>query len=319
MAAAMDHATTGVRLSKNGGAFADRHEGTEPVYDAFGYYLVKLDTTDTNTPGTLTVIFGDAAVCLPCQASFQIIAANVYDSLFGAAGTDLLDVSVVQIGGVAQSATDLKDFADTGYDPATHKVQGVVLADTVTTYTGNTPQTGDSFARIGATGSGLTTLATAAALTVIDDFLDTEVAAILADTNELQTDWVNGGRLDLLIDGIKTKTDYLPSATAGNAGGVFIAGTNAATTVTTALTTTFTGNLTGSVASVTGAVGSVTGAVGSVTGAVGSVTGAVRVGRSQWNYGHFDSGRCHQRGSGQGRCSDEDTKRPGDSGGPYRD
>jgi len=77
------------------------------------------------------------------------------------------------------------------------------------------------------------------------------------------------------ISGIKTKTDFLPSATAGAAGGVFIAGTNAATTVTTSFTTTFTGNLTGSVASVTGAVGSVTGAVGSVTGAVGSVTGAV--------------------------------------------
>jgi hypothetical protein len=58
----------------------------------------------------------------------------------------------------------------------------------------------------------------------------------------------------------------LANATPGAAGGLFIAGTNAATTVTTALTTTFTGNLTGSVASVTGAVGSVTGAVGSVTG-----------------------------------------------------
>lgn len=45
----------------------------------------------------------------------------------------------------------------------------------------------------------------------IDDFLDTEVAAILADTNELQTDWTNGGRLDLLIDAIKAKTDNLPS------------------------------------------------------------------------------------------------------------
>ena len=47
----------------------------------------------------------------------------------------------------------------------------------------------------------------------------------------------------------------------GAAGGHFIAGTNAATTVTTAFTSTFTGNLTGSVGSVTGAVGSVTGAV----------------------------------------------------------
>ena len=49
-------------------------------------------------------------------------------------------------------------------------------------------------------------LATAAALTVIDDFLDTEVAAILADTNELQTDWVNGGRLDLILDIIAADT-----------------------------------------------------------------------------------------------------------------
>lgn len=57
----------------------------------------------------------------------------------------------------------------------------------------------------------------------IDDAVDTEVAAI------------------------KTKTDFLPSATAGSTGGLFIAGTNAATTITTALTTTFTGNLTGNV------------------------------------------------------------------------
>jgi len=38
----------------------------------------------------------------------------------------------------------------------------VTLVDTLTTYTGNTPQTGDAFARIGATGSGLTSLAPAA-------------------------------------------------------------------------------------------------------------------------------------------------------------
>ncbi len=63
------------------------------------------------------------------------------------------------------------------------------------------------------------------------------------------------------VSAIKTKTDFLPSATAGAAGGVFIAGTNAATTITTGLTTTFTGNLTGSVGSVTGAVGSVTAAI----------------------------------------------------------
>jgi len=48
------------------------------------------------------------------------------------------------------------------------------------------------------------------------------------------------------ISSIKTKTDFLPSATAGAAGGVFIAGSNAATTVN------ITGNVSGSVGSVTG-------------------------------------------------------------------
>lgn len=67
---------------------------------------------------------------------------------------------------------------------------------------------------------------------------------------------------------IWTKTNFLPSVTAGAAGGVFIAGTNAATTVTTSFTTTFTGNLTGSVASVTGAVGSVTGLTASDVNAI---------------------------------------------------
>lgn len=68
----------------------------------------------------------------------------------------------------------------------------------------------------------------------------------------------------------------LPDAVAGAAGGVFIAGANAATSVTTAFTANVTGNVSGSVSSVTGAVGSVTGAVGSVTGNVGgNVVGTV--------------------------------------------
>lgn len=57
-------------------------------------------------------------------------------------------------------------------------------------------------------------LATAADLATVAAYLDTEIAAILADTNELQTDWANGGRLDLLIDAIKAKTDNLPASPA---------------------------------------------------------------------------------------------------------
>ena len=59
-------------------------------------------------------------------------------------------------------------------------------------------------------------LATASALSTVAGYLDTEIAAILADTNELQTDWADGGRLDLLVDAIKAKTDSLTFTVAGN-------------------------------------------------------------------------------------------------------
>lgn len=81
---------------------------------------------------------------------------------------------------------------------------------------------------------------------------------------------------DFTVSGSIGKSLFTSGAVPGAAGGLFIAGTNAATTITTSLTTTFTGNLTGSVGSVTGAVGSVTGNVGgNVTGTVASVVGNV--------------------------------------------
>ena len=44
------------------------------------------------------------------------------------------------------------------------------------------------------------------------DSIMAHLVAVKADTNELQTDWTNGGRLDLLLDAIKAVTDALPNA-----------------------------------------------------------------------------------------------------------
>jgi len=133
--------------------------------------------------------------------------------------------------------------AETNYDNVCFTFTNTsAVAATVQIYP-SFPQTGDTFARLGAPAGAS---------------VSADVAAVKVDTAA-----------------VKVKTDFLPSATAGAAGGVFIAGTNAATAITTALTANITGNLSGSVGSVTGAAGSVTGAVGSVTGSVGSVTGAV--------------------------------------------
>ena len=51
-----------------------------------------------------------------------------------------------------------------------------------------------------------------------------DINAILTDTSELQTDWANGGRLDLLVDAIKVVTDNLAAAAA-----TMVTGTVAAT------------------------------------------------------------------------------------------
>ena len=52
-------------------------------------------------------------------------------------------------------------------------------------------------------------LATAAALAIVEGKIDTvdgNVDSILTDTNELQTDWANGGRLDLILDARASQT-----------------------------------------------------------------------------------------------------------------
>ncbi len=65
-----------------------------------------------------------------------------------------IDVNVERLGNVAQSLTDLKDFADEGYDPATNKVQGVVLVDTTTTLTNDPAGVTTLLSRLSAARAG---------------------------------------------------------------------------------------------------------------------------------------------------------------------
>jgi hypothetical protein len=135
------------------------------ITTADGYYHLTLQSGISGTVGHLTIVVNDDSLCLPLRADFTVLEEAVYDAMYAtsAAGplqattagrtldiqaTGEVDANLTMMGGVAQSATDLKDFADEGYDPATNKVQGVVLVDTLTTYTGNTVQTADVAARV---------------------------------------------------------------------------------------------------------------------------------------------------------------------------
>jgi hypothetical protein len=198
--------------------------GTGQVKLASGYIApnwgdVGSPTTTLNLSGT-TVKTATDVEARDVDIQARLPAALTAGGNIKAGVQGFLD-SVFTEGAAGRITAAVKQFFNIASPAAT--MDHGILVDTVTTYTGNTPQTGDAYARIGATGSGLTTLATQASVNTIDDFLDTEVAAILADTNELQTDWADGGRLDLILDSAATAGDpwntSLPGAYgAGKAG-----------------------------------------------------------------------------------------------------
>lgn len=132
-----------------------------------GYWQQKQITDNALSTDTVTV---DAWPVTPSGTlTYKIFAS-------APALTALPSVNVTQLGGDAQSLTDLKDFADAGYDPSTNKVQGVVLVDTLTTYTSNTPQTGDAYGVVNSGTHGNAALKTL--IDTVDNFIDTEIAAI---------------------------------------------------------------------------------------------------------------------------------------------
>ena len=83
-------------------------------------------------------------------------ATSVYTVL--ATDAPKTDSSLQVTAGSISGVTFPANFSALGISAGGH----ISNVDTLTTYTGDTPQTGDSFVRIGATGSGLTSLAPAA-------------------------------------------------------------------------------------------------------------------------------------------------------------
>lgn len=141
--------------------------------------------------------------------------------------TDKLDDTVEDDAGTFRFTANALEQAPTGGGGSAPTVEEI--ADEVQTRTIAAVTTVNGLAANSVTSAALasdavteiqTGLATASALSavsgkidVIDDFLDTEVAAILADTNELQTDWANGGRLDVILDAraSQASVDDLPT------------------------------------------------------------------------------------------------------------
>lgn len=74
-----------IRLSKNGGDFAQTNNSAGATHDENGYYGMPLDATDTNTLGSLRVAIHESGA-LPVWQDFMVLPAHIYDWLFGTGG-----------------------------------------------------------------------------------------------------------------------------------------------------------------------------------------------------------------------------------------
>lgn len=178
---------------------------------------IEVDSTDQ--PGLYRVDWPDAAfatgvdevlLTVKCATAFtETLRVRLMSATRGLTGTAVPDAAADAAGGLiisdaggldadAQLVTKINDIlTDTGttLDGKLNTIDGIVddiLVDT---------------AEIGAAGAGLTVLATQASVNTIDDFLDTEIAAILAAVDTEVAAIL--AAVDTEVAAIKAKTDQL--------------------------------------------------------------------------------------------------------------
>ena len=185
-----------IQISKNGGAFAQTSDSTPSTsHDADGWYRVPLTATDTNTLGPLTVQIHMSGA-LPVWREFVVMPPAVFDGMTQAAGTDYMPVDVVQVAGNSTNGTNLGS-ACSNYDAA-KGLSGTRLDANVSS--ASTHSAADAADAVWNEATADHTGAGSASKALID---------VLADTDEMQGDLVDAGRLDAILDAIKDATDDL--------------------------------------------------------------------------------------------------------------
>lgn len=183
-------------ISKDAGTFVDcTNEATE-IATSSGMYYLDLTAAEMNADTVALII-----------KTSTTDAKTTPIVLYPEEAGDIR-VDVTQLGGATQSLTDLKDFADAGYDPATNKVQGVVLVDTCSV---NTDMVGTDSAALASvcTETRLSELdaATGGKMANQVDVVEADTDAILVDTADMQPKLGSPAGADMSADVAAVKTD----------------------------------------------------------------------------------------------------------------
>jgi hypothetical protein len=178
---ALTVANTDIKLTFHGTTAEASKNSGGATHIASGRYGATLDATDTATLGNLEI---DVAVsgALPVHRTYTVLPANVFDSLI--LGTDTLDVQVTGMGA--------------GVVTAAAVATGAIDADAIATDAVTEIQSG---------------LATAANLATVAGYIDTEVAAIKAKTDQLTFTVAN--QVDANAESMNAAT-ILGNGTSGN-------------------------------------------------------------------------------------------------------
>jgi hypothetical protein len=152
-------------LKKDGAATATMTGTFAAVTGADGWYDYTASTTDTNTVGEVVFIVQDSTLCLPSFTRAMVVEEAVYDAMFASGAAGYAAVS--DLGTVQTGDTYALAYGAQGFSAINTDVETILSRI------------------IGTLAAGTHNPASTAQLAVL-------------------TDWINGGRLDLLLDAIPT-------------------------------------------------------------------------------------------------------------------
>ena len=154
-------------------------------------------------------------------SSFNVVRNNIFEDVTG----DAIRITGGTITDTIIDGNTIHGASGWGIEVGSASAGAVISNNIMGNNTsGNITDSGSTTLDINNTQWAKDSIATEARLAELDSAnLPSDVDLILADTNELQTDWVDGGRLDLLLDGASSAGDpwgtTLPAAYgAGTAG-----------------------------------------------------------------------------------------------------
>jgi hypothetical protein len=99
-----------VRLTKNGGDFAQKNESSSCTHDELGYYNCSLNTTDTGTLGRLKLAVHESGA-LPIWHDYMVMPAIAYDAFFGS-GELQVDAEDIADAVLARAVSNVEDTAN---------------------------------------------------------------------------------------------------------------------------------------------------------------------------------------------------------------